>query len=100
MAAIELKRKAPNAHTFLEVARARYGNAAHITLACYSLFYQVIAAVNVLVEVSTVFAILTGMNRDAACFLFPLGVMFYTLLGGIKATFLTDWVSRLCILQD
>ncbi|SVE56051.1 uncharacterized protein METZ01_LOCUS508905, partial [marine metagenome] len=27
--AIELKRKAPNAHTFLEIIRARYGNGAH-----------------------------------------------------------------------
>ena len=95
VAAIELKRKAPYAHTFLEVARTRYGSAAHITLACYSLFYQVIAAVNLLVGGSTVFSALTGMNRDAACFLFPLGVVFYVRAGGMKAAFLTDWVSQL-----
>ncbi|KUJ13090.1 Na+/solute symporter [Mollisia scopiformis] len=97
VAAIELKRKAPNAHTFLEVARTRYGAGAHITLGCYSLFYQIIQAVNLLVGGSTVFSALTGMNRDAACFLFPLGVMFYTLLGGIKATFLTDWAHTVVI---
>jgi len=29
--AIELKRRAPNAHTFLEVIKARYGTFTHIT---------------------------------------------------------------------
>jgi urea-proton symporter len=29
--AIELKRRAPNAHTFLEVIKARYGTVTHIT---------------------------------------------------------------------
>ena len=38
------------------------------------------------------FASLTGVNRDALCFLFPIGVVVYTLAGGIKATFITDWV--------
>lgn len=93
VAAIELKRKAPRAHTFLEVVRARYGPPAHIVLMCYSLFFQIFNAVNLLVGGSTLFATLTGMNRDAACLLFPIGVLVYTLFGGIKATFLTDWVS-------
>ncbi|GMF51591.1 unnamed protein product [[Candida] boidinii] len=32
VAAIELKRKAPNAHTFQEIVRIRYGAPAHITM--------------------------------------------------------------------
>lgn len=91
--ALELKRIAPNAHTFLEVIKTRYGSGAHITLCCYSLFYQVVAAMNLLVGGSALFANLTGMSSDAACYLFPIGVVIYTLAGGIKATFLTDWVS-------
>lgn len=35
--AIELKRKAPNAHTFLEVIRARYGAGAHVTFMFFGL---------------------------------------------------------------
>lgn len=92
MAAIELKRKAPNCHTFLEVVKLRYGPKAHLLLAFYSLFFQVFTSVNLLVGGSTLFSVVTGMNRDAACFLFPIGVLIYTLFGGIKATFLTDWV--------
>lgn len=29
---------------------------------------------------------LTGMNPVAACFLLPVGVVLYTMVGGIKAT--------------
>ncbi|KAM0558127.1 hypothetical protein ACHAPJ_005294 [Fusarium lateritium] len=97
VAAIELKRKAPLAHTFLEVVRARYGRLAHVVLMCYSLFFQIFTSVNLLVGGSILFSTLTGMSRDAACFLLPLSVMVYTLFGGIKATFLMDWVHTIII---
>jgi Na+/proline symporter len=35
---------------------------------------------------------LTGMNIVASTFLLPLGVIVYTVAGGLKATFLTDYV--------
>jgi Na+/proline symporter len=44
---------------------------------------------------SAVITSLTGMSTVAACFLLPLGVAIYTMFGGIKATFLTDWVSSI-----
>jgi Na+/proline symporter len=89
--AIELKRKAPNAHTFLELVKHRYGAPGHIVLAIYSLIYQIFIAVNLLVGGADVFNLVTGINKVAVCFLFPLGVCIYTLFGGIKATFLTEW---------
>ncbi|CAH0055114.1 unnamed protein product [Clonostachys solani] len=89
--AIELKRKAPNAHTFLELVKHRYGAPGHIVLAVYSLIYQIFIAVNLLVGGADVFNLVTGINKVAVCFLFPLGVCIYTLFGGIKATFLTEW---------
>ncbi|KAH8685368.1 putative sodium/proline symporter [Tricladium varicosporioides] len=97
VAAIELKRKAPYAQTFLQIAKHRYGAPAHIVLSSYSLLYQVITTVSLLVGGSAVFSILTGVNRDALCFLFPIGVIIYTLCGGIKATFLTDWIHTVII---
>ncbi|KPM46492.1 Urea active transporter [Neonectria ditissima] len=95
--AIELKRKAPNAHTFLELVKHRYGAPGHIVLAVYSLIYQIFIAVNLLVGGADVFHLVTGMNKIAVCFLFPLGVCIYTLFGGIKATFLTEWVYTVII---
>ncbi|ORY55682.1 putative sodium/proline symporter [Pseudomassariella vexata] len=97
VAAIELKRRAPNAQTFLQVAKVRYGTGVHVVFSLYSFIYQVIATVNLLVGGSAVFATMTGVNRDASCFLFPIGVVIYTLAGGIKATFITDWIHTVII---
>ncbi|KDQ64696.1 hypothetical protein JAAARDRAFT_167243 [Jaapia argillacea MUCL 33604] len=95
--AIELKRKAPTAHTFLEVVKIRYGAAGHITLACYSMIFQFVTTVNLLVGGSSIYHAVTGMPSEAGCLLLPLGVMVYTLFGGIKATFLTDWVHTVVL---
>ncbi len=38
------------------------------------------------------------MKTAAACFLLPVGVVLYTIAGGIKATFLTDYVHTVVIL--
>lgn len=92
VAAVELKRKAPNAQTFLQVVKVRYGRSVHLLYTAYSFIYQTITTVNLLVGGSAVYASITGVNRDAICYLFPIGVVIYTLMGGIKATFITDWV--------
>lgn len=42
--AIELKRRAPNAHTFLEVIKARYGMAAHIVYIVFGLMTNVLVS--------------------------------------------------------
>lgn len=49
VSAIELKRRAPGAHTFLEVARIRYGRTGHWIQIIYSTMYQIINDVNILV---------------------------------------------------
>lgn len=41
---------------------------------------------------------LTGVPTVAACFLLPIGVVLYTLFGGIKATFITDYMHTVVIL--
>ncbi|KAK8437328.1 hypothetical protein IWX49DRAFT_224058 [Phyllosticta citricarpa] len=94
LAAIELNRKAPRARTFLEVVKKRYGPAGHITLMSYSLIFQILTTVDLLVGGRTLFSSMTGMKRDAASFLFlMIGNLIYTLFGDIKATFLTDWLT-------
>ncbi|KAL3465685.1 putative sodium/proline symporter [Aspergillus heterothallicus] len=97
VAAVELKRKAPNAQTYLQVVKVRYGSAVHLLYTAYSGVYQIITTVNLLVGGSAVFASITGVNRDAICYLLPIGVVIYTLMGGIKATFITDWIHTVII---
>ncbi|CZT47088.1 probable DUR3-Urea permease [Rhynchosporium secalis] len=96
--AIELKRRAPNAHTFLEVIRARYGTPAHIIFIIFGLATNILVTAMLLTGGSAVVTSLTGMPTAAACFLLPLGVVMYTMFGGIKATFLTDWVHTFILL--
>lgn len=47
---------------------------------------------------SAVASSLSGVPTPAACFLLPVGVVLYTIFGGIKATFLTDYVHTICIM--
>ena len=96
--AIELKRRAPNAHTFLEAIRARYGTTAHLTFAVFGLMTNILVTSMLLTGGSAVVTSLTGMPTAAACFLLPVGVVIYTMFGGIKATFLTDYVHTVVIL--
>ncbi|KAG2200758.1 hypothetical protein INT47_002802 [Mucor saturninus] len=88
--AIELKRRAPNAHTFLEVVLARYGKGAHGV-------YLFFATITNIASGSAVVNYLTGMHTIAACFLLPVGVVVYTLFGGIKATFMSDYAHTVVI---
>ncbi|RMD41044.1 hypothetical protein DV735_g4102, partial [Chaetothyriales sp. CBS 134920] len=96
--AIELKRRAPNAHTFLEVIRARYGTVTHMVFLTFGLMTNILVTAMLLTGGSAVVTSLTGMPTAAACFLLPIGVVLYTMFGGIKATFLTDYVHTVMIL--
>ncbi|EPY49600.1 urea transporter [Schizosaccharomyces cryophilus OY26] len=96
--AIELKRKAPNAHTFLEVVRVRCGPVAHSVFIFFAYVTNILVMAMLLCGGSATIASVTGMNTVAACFLLPVGVIIYTIFGGIKATFLTDYIHTIIIL--
>jgi SSS family transporter len=96
--AIELKRRAPNAHTFLEVIRARYGTTVHVVFIVFCLMTNILVTAMLLTGGSAVMTSLTGVPTAAACFLLPIGVVLYTLFGGIKATFITDYMHTVVIL--
>ncbi|SPN99956.1 probable DUR3 - Urea permease [Cephalotrichum gorgonifer] len=93
--AIQLKRKAPNAHTFLEVIRARYGTAAHVVFIVFGLLTNALVTLMLLTGGGATVHSLTGIHPVAAIFLLPLGVTMYTLIGGLKATLLTDYLHTL-----
>ncbi|KAF6807272.1 urea transporter [Colletotrichum sojae] len=96
--AIELKRRAPNAHTFLEVVKARYGPTTHFVYIVFCCFCNILVTAMLLTGGSAVIQNLTGAPVAASVFLFPIGVVVYTLFGGIKATFITDYINGLVIL--
>lgn len=51
-----------------------------------------------LVGASAAITALTGMNIIAATYLLPLGVVVYTYFGGIRATFLNDYIHTFIIM--
>ncbi|CAF2103192.1 unnamed protein product [Rotaria magnacalcarata] len=96
--AIELKRRAPFAHTFLEVVNARYGQAGHLVFIVFCLCTNILVTSALLTGGAAVVHYLSGIHIVAACFLLPLGTIIYTMVGGIKATFLTDYVHTMIVL--
>jgi SSS family transporter len=95
--AIELKRKAPNAHTFLEIIRARFGAGTHKVFLGFALTCNMIVTGMLLLGGAAVVNGLTGMDISLAAFLIPVGVMIYTLVGGLKATFVADYMHTVII---
>ncbi|OWP03751.1 urea active transporter [Marssonina coronariae] len=95
---ISCKLKIPEAHTLLEIVRIRYGTVAHLVFMFLCLVNNLFAVANMLLGASAAIAALTGMHIIAATFLLPVGVVVYTFVGGIKATFLTDYIHTLTIM--
>jgi len=95
--AVEVKRKAPKAHTFPEIIRARYGGTAHKIYTYFALCTNMIVTAMLLLGGAAVANSLTGMNIYAACFLIPLGIILYILFGGLRATFLTDYIHTVAL---
>lgn len=95
--AIKAKQKAPDAHTYLEIIKARYGAVAHGVYIFFAFATNVLVTAMLLTGGSATIHDLTGMNSVASIFLLPVGVMIYTLCGGIKATFLTDYVHTIAL---
>ncbi|KDP35415.1 hypothetical protein JCGZ_10798 [Jatropha curcas] len=95
--AIEIKRKAPHAHTICEIVKARWGTAAHVVFLIFCLLTNVIVTAMLLLGGSAVVNALTGVNIYSASFLIPLGVIVYTLAGGLKATFLASYIHSVIV---
>lgn len=96
--AILVKLRAPTCHTFLEIIYARWGRTAHIIFICFALMTNVVITSLLILGGSAVTSALTGIDRNLASFLIPLGVIMYTLAGGLKATFMASWVNAATIL--
>lgn len=69
-----------------------WGTAAHIVFLAFCFLTNIIVTAMLLLGGSAVVNALTGVNIYAASFLIPLGVIIYTLAGGLKATFLASYI--------
>lgn len=92
--AIQAKRRIPNAHTLLELIRARYGTVAHILWIVMALINNLLIFSSMIVGAAAATSSLTGMNVVAATYLLPLGVVIYTYFGLARQYFRMAQVSQ------
>ena len=64
----------------------------------FGLVTNILVSLMLYVGGSAVVNALTGMDTIAAIFLLPAGVIAYTVVGGLKATILTDWANTFIML--
>ena len=95
--AIEVKRKAPTCHTFLEMVKARWGKTAHFVFTYYAFATNLIVTAMLILGGGSCMAFTSGMNVYLASFLIPITVLTYTMLGGLKATFLASYIHTAII---
>ncbi|EAW08783.1 sodium:solute symporter family protein [Aspergillus clavatus NRRL 1] len=86
------KIRVPYAHTSLEIIRLRYGRIGHVVFIVLNLTNNVFGCSSMILTGSQLIYGVSGMNFVAATILMPLGVVLYTAVGGLKATFLTDFL--------
>ncbi|PNS14824.1 hypothetical protein CAC42_2053 [Sphaceloma murrayae] len=95
--AIKIKSKAASAHTFPEIVLARHGTAAHITYLWNGFATNLLVGACLNLGGSQVVGALTGMNVYAACFLIPLVVAAYVIVGGLRSTFIADYTHTVIL---
>merc|ERR1719201_2627881 len=92
--ATQVKRRAPNMRTFMELVRVRWGKGAHITFICFALTTNVIVSAMLILGGAATLNALTGMPTNAAAFIIPIvACLPYTLIGGLRATFLAHYFN-------
>ncbi|KIW12288.1 hypothetical protein PV08_09565 [Exophiala spinifera] len=89
---IMAKIRIPFAHTSLEIIRARYGRLGHVVFIVLSLALNIFGCSAMILTGSQLIYGVTGMHIAASTILIPVGVILYTAVGGLKATFLTDYL--------
>ncbi|KXZ51617.1 hypothetical protein GPECTOR_12g581 [Gonium pectorale] len=95
--AVEIKRKAPTIHTFLEIIRCRWGTTAHVVFTVYGVMTNLIVTAMLILGGSAVIEALSGVSVYAASFLIPAGVVIYTAVGGLKGTVVAEWLN-VCVI--
>ncbi|OSX69523.1 hypothetical protein BU14_1430s0001, partial [Porphyra umbilicalis] len=98
MLAVLVKLRAPTSHTFLEIIQARWGRVAHTIFLCFGLATSIIVTSMLQLGGSSVVNALTGVNLDVASALIPIGVILYTLAGGLRATFVASYFNTAVIM--
>lgn len=78
--------------TFLQIVKARYGTPCFVLFTFYALACAHIVIGSLTLGASATINALTGANIYACNMLLPIGIAAYVLAGGLRATFLVDFL--------
>ncbi|KAK9909531.1 hypothetical protein WJX75_003728 [Coccomyxa subellipsoidea] len=95
--ALELKFRAPHAHTMLEIVEVKWGKASHVVFFIFAVVTNLLVSTSMLQGCVAVVNALTGVNSYAMAFIIPISTMVYAAVGGLKATFTTSYMHSVII---
>ncbi|RDW88318.1 urea transporter [Coleophoma cylindrospora] len=95
VAAFKIKEKSNNAHTFPEIVLQKHGKIAHMVYTFFGLVTNLINGSALMAGGCAVFSALTGMNIWAAYWILPAIVTAYIVVGGLRATFICDYLHTI-----
>lgn len=91
--AMKVKMKFPNVTTFTQIIHQRYGTCSHKVFLFFAILTNTIVTSMLVLGGAAVIHELTGINLEIVSFLIPVGIILYTYFGGLRATFLADYIN-------
>ncbi|OQV06051.1 hypothetical protein CLAIMM_10688 [Cladophialophora immunda] len=94
---LRVKRDVPGAHTFPEIVLSRHGKVAHGIYTFFGWVVNMFVGATLVLGGSQVLAGLSGVNVYAACFIIPIAVAAYVIQGGLRSTFVADYLHTVIL---
>eukprot|EP00891_Asterochloris_glomerata_P002745 jgi/Astpho2/2745/Aster-00924 len=95
--ALELKYRAPKAHTMLEIVKVRWGTFAHMTFFFFGIVTNLLVSTSMLQGCVALVNTLSGTSTYAMGYIIPIGITVYACVGGLKATFTTAYLHTVVV---
>ncbi|KAF7317809.1 Na+/solute symporter [Mycena kentingensis (nom. inval.)] len=97
MIAAKVKMNANGVTTFLQIVKARFGVPTHLLFTFYALVCVHVVYGSLVLGASATVQALTGMSVEACNFLMPIGIAVYVIAGGLRATFICDFIHTVIL---
>lgn len=97
LVSVKIKANVPGAHTFPEIMLAFHGRPAHLSYLFFGLATNMLVGSCLVLGGAQVVEALSGMNVYAANWLIPLVVAAYVIVGGLRSTFIADYVHTVIL---
>ncbi|KFY89834.1 hypothetical protein V500_05454 [Pseudogymnoascus sp. VKM F-4518 (FW-2643)] len=94
---LSIKRNTPGAHTFPEIVLSRHGKIAHAVYLFFGWATNMLVSACLVLGGSQVVGALSGISVYAACFIIPICVAAYVIQGGLRSTFVADYIHTVVL---